>query len=305
MSGMASEQPWRRLMAECSATGGVFTASRAAALGIDKKRLHRLVTAGTLVREARGVYRLAGAPLGFADRVRIATERAGGVASHQTAGRLWGFEGCATTPIHVTVRHGTQRVPAESVVVHTTRRSVAVDTVVREGVPVTRPSRTALDLAGAQVGDRQLLDYLNHCVAQRLFTVAGLGRFLAGAGCVPGCVRLRTLLGSMSDIDSVAEARLVEVLVAAGVARPVTQFTIRDQGRFVARVDLAWPALRVALEVDGYRYHADIRSFVSDRERGNRIVACGWALLRTTPAAVRDNPHMVVSDVRAALERAA
>ena len=288
MSGVEAEHPWRRLIAESSATGGVFTASRAAALGIDKRRLYRLVTAGTLVREARGVYRLAGTRLEFADRVRVATERTGGVASHNTAARLWGFEGCATTPLHVTVRHGVQRAPAEALVVHTTRR--ALDAVVRDGVPVTRPSRTALDLAGEQVGDRLLLDYVNSCVAQRLLTVAGLGRFLAGAGRVPGCARLRALLASLSEVDSVAEARLVEVLVAAGVTRPVTQFTIRDGGRFVARVDLAWPARRVVLELDGYRYHADVRSFVSDRERGNRIVACGWVLLRTTPATVRDSP---------------
>jgi very-short-patch-repair endonuclease len=71
--------------------------------------------------------------------------------------------------------------------------------------------------------------------------------------------------------------------------------------RFLGRVDKAWPARHVALEIDGYRYHSNARTFVHDRERGNRIVAAGWALLRTTPASLRDAPHQVISDVKAAL----
>lgn len=188
------------------------------------------------------------------------------------------------------------------VVVHTTRRSLEAFTTVRHGVAVTQPLRTLLDLAGEQVEHEQLRNFVNHGIALRLFTVRGIERSLdQGGHGVTGTAKLRRLVAEACAIESVAEAKLVEVLVAAGIPRPVTQFEIREGGRFVARVDLAWPANRVALELDGFRFHSDAGSFVSDRERGNRIVARGWALLRTTPAALRSNPHLIVSDVRAAL----
>jgi very-short-patch-repair endonuclease len=108
----------------------------------------------------------------------------------------------------------------------------------------------------------------------------------------------------LCEVDSVAEAEVLRILLAAGIEEPITQFVIRDaNGGFVARVDKAWPARKVALEIDGYRYHSDVRTFVHDRERGNRIVALGWALLRTTPASVRAAAHQVISDVKAALAR--
>ena len=147
---------------------------------------------------------------------------------------------------------------------------------------------------------------MNYCVSERLFTIRRLERFTTEHGHnARGIRRLRAVLGGLSDVGSLAEADLVAVLAAAGVERPVTQFELRDGGRLVARIDLAWPARRVALELDGYRYHADARTFVSDRERGNRIVSMGWTLLRTTPTVVRERSQELVRDVKAALGRAA
>jgi very-short-patch-repair endonuclease len=60
----------------------------------------------------------------------------------------------------------------------------------------------------------------------------------------------------------------------------------------------------VALELDGYSYHADHRTFVADRERGNRLVTAGWTLLRTTPAAMRADPVTLCRSVTAALAQA-
>ncbi|HXY43642.1 MAG TPA: hypothetical protein VEH29_05615 [Acidimicrobiales bacterium] len=170
---------------------------------------------------------------------------------------------------------------------------------------MTRPLRTVLDVSSELLDDAQLQGFLNYCVSERLLTVRTLERFLAtkrrGVG---GLTRLRRLVAATCGVDSLAEAELIGLLVAAGVERPVSQFAVRHDGRFLGRVDLAWPARRVALELDGYRYHSDVRTFVSDRERGNRIVASGWVLLRTTPASLRQAPASVISDVKAALGRA-
>ncbi len=299
------QEPFARLMAECSRTSGVFTTSRAGALGVTRPVLQRLTHGGVLVREAQGVYRLAAYVLGFDQRLRIASASHPVVISHQTAAIVWGFDGFDDATVHVTLSRDAHRARPDWVVVHRSRRKLAGETMRRRGVEVTTPARTALDLAGSDVTDQQLRDFLGHCIVGRLLTVRSLERYLARQPArSPGLGRMGRLLAGVCEVDSVAENRLFELLAAAGITRPATQFELRDGGRFVARIDLAWPTQRVALELDGYRYHSDPQSFVSDRERGNRIVTAGWTLLRTTPAAVRDDPQRVVSEVQSALRRA-
>jgi very-short-patch-repair endonuclease len=81
----------------------------------------------------------------------------------------------------------------------------------------------------------------------------------------------------------VAEMRVVRQLLAAGLPDPARQHAIHADGQFVARVDLAYPAQRLAIELDGFRWHAGRGPFRSDRVRGNRIEAAGWRLLRAAP----------------------
>lgn len=63
---------------------------------------------------------------------------------------------------------------------------------------------------------------------------------------------------------------------------PVLQFGVSDGGRFIARVDHAYPRQKIALEVDGFRWHSDPQTFRNDRRRANRLVEAGWTVLRTT-----------------------
>jgi hypothetical protein len=286
--------------------GDIVTTAQAVKVGIDRKQLQRLVSKGALVREARGVYRLAGAPLGIRERALAATYRIAGVVSHETAAQLWGHFGAGFdgTVIHLTVSRSFHPVQRPGVIVHTTRRPLDGLTTTRAGVTVTRPLRTVLDVSAHCLDDQQLQGFLNFCVSEHLVTIRSLERYVSSKGRgVRGLTRLRRLVAGSCELDSLAEAQLVSVLAVAGVEPPVTQFAVRDERGFVGRVDLAWPDCRVALELDGYRYHSDARTFVTDRERGNRIVAAGWALLRTTPRSVREAPHLVVSDVKAALTR--
>ena len=77
--------------------------------------------------------------------------------------------------------------------------------------------------------------------------------------------------------------RIVRRLLAAGLPEPERQHEIRQDGELVARVDLAYPPERVAIELDSFRWHAGRGPFRSDRVRGNRIEAAGWRVLRATP----------------------
>ena len=94
------------------------------------------------------------------------------------------------------------------------------------------------------------------------------------------------------------------MLARAGIPSPRLQYVVTNNGRFVARVDSAWPDLHVVLEIDGYRYHSDPRTFVNDRIRQNSLVNAGYTVLRTTPAEIRHDAQGLCHTVVHVLDRA-
>jgi G:T-mismatch repair DNA endonuclease (very short patch repair protein) len=98
------------------------------------------------------------------------------------------------------------------------------------------------------------------------------------------------------------ESRVRVLLTLAGLT-PVPQFTVLDaEGGFVARVDLAFPEARIAIEYDG-AWHAAPGQFARDRRRLNRLVAAGWTVVHVTAADLR-RPDGLLTQVRALLARA-
>ena len=92
------------------------------------------------------------------------------------------------------------------------------------------------------------------------------------------------------------ETRLRMVLVQARLPRPEAQVSLNDnEGRFLARVDLYYPAHRLAIEYDGGTHRS---SLISDNRRQNRLLNAGYRLLRFTFADIRDTPTAVVDQVR-------
>jgi very-short-patch-repair endonuclease len=103
--------------------------------------------------------------------------------------------------------------------------------------------------------------------------------------------------------ESPQESRLRVRLVLAGLPKPVSQYVIRDKSRaFVARVDLAWPASKVAVEYDG-EWHADAAQLRRDRRRLNQLTAAGWTVLHVTADRLRHQLDQVVAEIAACLAR--
>lgn len=139
-----------------------------------------------------------------------------------------------------------------------------------------------------------------------LAAATDLAEELACAAGLRGVRRAHRAL-SLSDprAESPPETRLRLLLVEAGLA-PVPQHVVLDAGgRFVARVDLAFPAARVAVEYDGRAVHEREDVFARDRQRQNMLLACGWLVLRYTAADLRWRRAGVVDEVCAAVRRCA
>ena len=164
---------------------------------------------------------------------------------------------------------------------------------------MSRPSQMILDLAGVVGGDL-LEEAVDDALCRRL---CRLDQLVAPAG-RRGSAVLRGVLAAWNGdglAEGVAEMRVVRALLAAGLPPPARQYEIWVNGVFIARVDLAYPPFRLAMELDGFRWHAGRRPFRSDRLRRNRIEASGWRLLEAAPEDIGD----LVAGAAAILPRAA
>ena len=227
------------------------------------------------------------------------------VVSHLSAAALWGLE-VPLVPddvrVHLTVSREERVRNRPDRVVHCSRVPSAETRQLRS-VRVTSPSRTWVDLAGA-VPPPALLAVTDQMLA-RGFPEDEFPAVLRRARGRRGVATARRVLPWADPLaGSPMESVLRWLLVEARLPRPVLQHVVRDAGgRFLGRVDLAWPERRVAVEFDG-EVHRDRRVFVADLRRQNGLVLADWTVLRFTSADVLGRPEAVVRASRDALLRA-
>jgi very-short-patch-repair endonuclease len=92
---------------------------------------------------------------------------------------------------------------------------------------------------------------------------------------------LRRRLRGYEPGDSDLEMRFARAIVAGGLAEPVQQHRVAVGNRR-RRIDLAYPDLKVAVEIDGWDHHRTRTAFDEDRARANDLVVAGWRVLRFT-----------------------
>ena len=174
-----------------------------------------------------------------------------------------------------------------------------------DGIPVTRPARTLMDLATVE-SEETIERCLDDALRRKLVSLAFLDRWLEDPRRARhrGRQVLRRLVDAHIGIgaaESPLETQTLRIIRAAGLPVPMLQYVVKDGDRFVARVDLAYPLERVAVEVDGFRYHDTRIQFDHERTRANDVVALGWTLLRVTAQHLHDDPEGVVDWIRSAL----
>ena len=140
----------------------------------------------------------------------------------------------------------------------------------------------------------------------RLTTLARLQRLLdhAGGKGRRGSKLLRSLLDLVDDrpVESVIELKLLGLLRRTKLPSPVTQFNVTENGQVIARVDFAYPEIRLAIEADGYRYHGARNAWERDLKRRNALTARGWHVIHVTWDDIAHRPTEVVKQIRRAIE---
>lgn len=270
---------------------GVVSLAQAVAYGMSRSTVHRRVREGAWLLLHPGVYLVGGHRLTDEARVRAAWLWAGGGPAAVTgpAAAFWhGMLDRAPEVVELTVPRQRRLRPRQGTAVR--RRDLSsTDLVgVRDLWLAARPFaalETAVALPdGSRFLDRELQRYVRFPTLYRSYC-RNLGR--------AGSAEAARLIGAAADrADSDAERKLVRILRDGGITGWVLGHPF---GPFL--VDLAFPALRIAVEVDGWARHVDAVRFAQDRRKGNALTRAGWDLLRFTWHQLDGTPQEVLAEV--------
>lgn len=291
-----------RCLQEAATRFGVM--KRAEVLGfITKRQFGRRLARGGLVRVFPSVYRVAGAPETFRQKLEALTIWAGkGAAlSHRTAAALHAFSRFKEGPLEVTLT-SQQRAPA-GVTVHRTDALLKDDLDEVDDLPVTSAARTLIDLSAAtdQFTMRASLD---EALRRKLTTVDELRAALEKRKGRPGVPELLALThefdGGDGPTESELEAAMLELICSSGLPRPARQKRGRAGDKRV-RVDFLFEREGVILEGDGYEHHSGVDEFEAERERNNLLTAAGFFVLHWTWRALQERPMELLNQLLATL----
>jgi hypothetical protein len=294
---------------------GSFTHHAARDLGVTRKRQRR----PDVVIPSRGI-RLpfvgAGGP---AASLRAYTELDdASVLTHHSGARVWE---CALPTwmqedwrVHVARERNGSKPRRRNVVGHRLTFK-AGEVVMHDGVRVTSPARTWLDLASLMTIDELIAagdslvcahgaDFPRPKTA--LCSIEELRRMV---GAHPGMRGMKTARLALSEIrvgaDSPQETRMRLVLARSAQGEPMLNYVIRNTwGQPAVWPDAAYPAERIALQYDG-GHHADPLQISSDVRRQALTERLGWREVRIYKEDLDGDKPFLLDKVRAAMMRRA
>lgn len=281
---------------------GVLTAAQLDAAGYTEDRIRRLVAQGFLERVHRKLLVVAGSPATRRRQIAIAAlaARPLGGASHRTGAELFGMRS-VDEEIDVSIRYP-RRLTVDGARVVRSRDLQVVDLTWVDGIPVTTPERTICDL-GLIFPETEVMRILRHAVATGMVDRSDVVRMRIrisqhgrnGAGVAGRCLdRLPELA---EQTESGIEALFLELCEQHGVEPPQLQVPVMAAGR-LRRVDFAYVAERIFVEIDGRASHGGLDQIAADGGRQNDLVAAGWLPIRFTSDQLRTQPESCIATVR-------
>lgn len=295
-----------------STLGNTFTLREAAAAGVGRARSD----AGDLHRPFRGV-RTAKAPETFADLVACGSRR---LKPRQrfvgvTAARLWGLPHprawSLAEPLDIVVPP--DATPPRSRGIRGRRLIEARARTWRiASAPVVDPVAAVLSCA-ADVDVAQAVVLLDALLTKAdkypglrkgrpVFTLEEIAERVRQWGRFPG---RHTILAAMprarAGVESPKETETRLLIVDAGLPEPVVQHEVFDGRRLVARIDLAYPQWKIAVEYEGDGHRTGAAQWRRDIQRQRELEDRGWIVIRITQLDLTDGSAALLRRIRRAI----
>jgi hypothetical protein len=149
---------------------------------------------------------------------------------------------------------------------------------------VTTPARTAFDIGRHTVRRIQAIQRLDALANATSVTVEKVEAVALVHPGIRGLRRLRAVLplvdgGAESPQETVARLALID----AGLPAPQTQLGIFGKyGEFIARVDMAYGDVKVAIEYDGPQHWTDPAVRQRDIDKGVELADLHWHVIRVS-----------------------
>jgi very-short-patch-repair endonuclease len=204
----------------------------------------------------------------------------GTVLSHFSAAELWGVRRRARRlwdagvpgipPVDVTVPTDSGRARRTGIRLRRSRTLSSAECTQRDGIPVTKPSRTLADI-------RPLVSPAQFNAAVREAEYLGLP-----------LSEVRT-----DHTRSELEAKFLRLLRRHRLPQPVVNVQL---DRFI--VDFLWPDARLVVELDGWRGHGTRSAFEQDRARDAGLTLLRYEVLRFTWRQIEDDVPTVIATIR-------
>ncbi len=281
---------------------GVVTRGQLLEAGFSPSAVDRRAQSGRSRVLHRGVYLFAAFPLAHTREIAaVLAAGPGAVLSHRSAAALWCLAPIpgAEKPVDVTSAGNRGRVPG--ICLHRVRDLGDEERTTVEGIPITAPCRTLLDLA-AHASRREMESLVARSEREGLVARDALVHTLACRKGHVGVRALRAVLdvpGGPALTRSEAETSFLALVRDAGLPPPEANASVGPY-----EVDFLWRRARIAVEVDGYRYHASRPRFEGDRRRDARLIAEGLTVMRLSWRQITHEPLATAVQLGQALARA-
>lgn len=173
-----------------------------------------------------------------------------------------------------------------------------------DGVPVLDPVATlftcakSLTLLQAVTLIDAILTTANNYPALRqnrpLVMIEDIAERLAVWRRFPGCGIIRKALDlARYAVESPKETETRLLLREHGLPEPVVQYRVLDGFRLVARTDLAYPELKIAIEYEGDGHRTSAEQWRRDIQRQRELEALGWIVIRLTQEDLNDADTLI------------
>lgn len=220
--------------------------------------------------------------------------------SHRSAAALWQImRPDSIHPIEV-VTPGDGGRKHDSIVAHRSQLH-ADDVIVCDGLRVTTPARTLVDLA-SELTPRPMRVAVERSQDARRVQPDEVRAVIARAPRRNGSRALADLLDLLHPDEDHGRSHLERLFLRlvrkAGLPRPAVNHAIAGHRR-----DFVWSDARLVVETDGYRWHSSKQAMRRDRRRDRELMALGWRPARFTYEEIVFQPIEVVRELRVLLDR--